>query len=119
MRSVRHPHGGRGRGWGEERVEAGLVDILEKGGEGVEIFLRQGVEFVVVATATFEREAEEGGAEGGHAVVDVVDAVFLLDGAALGFLRMEAVEGGGEDLVVGGVGQEVAGELIGDEFVPG
>jgi hypothetical protein len=65
-----------------------------------------------------KREAEEGGAEGGGAVVDVVDAVFLLDGAAFGFLRVEAVKGGGEDLFVGGGGQEIAGELVGDEFIP-
>jgi hypothetical protein len=73
---------------------------------------------VVVAAGAFEGEAEEGGAEGGGAVVDVVDAVFLLDGAALAFLRVEAVESGGEDLLVGGAGQQVAGELPGDELVP-
>ena len=73
---------------------------------------------MVVTTAALEREAEEGRAESGDAVVDVVDAVFLLDRATLGLLRVETVEGGGEDLIVGGLRQEVAGELIGDEFIP-
>ena len=73
---------------------------------------------MIVAATALEGEAEEGGAEGGHAVVDVIDAVFLLDGAALGFLWVEAVESGGEDLIVGRVRQEIAGELIGNEFVP-
>ena len=104
VRGVRHPHGRRGRGWGEEGIETSLVDVLEKRGECVEIFLRNGVELVIVAATALEGEAEEGGAEGGHAVVDVIDAVFLLDGAALGFLWVEAVEGGGEDLFLGGVG---------------
>ena len=73
---------------------------------------------MVVATGAFEGEAEEGGAEGGDAVVDVVDAVFLLDGSALGLLRVKTVKRGSEDLLVGGIGQQIAGELVSDEFVP-
>ena len=48
----------------------------------------------------------------------MVDAVFLLDGSALGLLRVKTVERGGEDLLVGGIGQQIARELVGDEFVP-
>ena len=103
---------------GEIRIEAGFVDVLEERGERVEIFLGDRVELVVVTTAALEREPEESRAEGGDAVVDVVDAVFLFDRAALGFLCVETVEGGGEDLIFGGLGQEVAGELVGDEFIP-
>ncbi len=53
------------------------------------------------------------------AVEDLVPAVFL--GIAAGFVGLdgETLEGGGEDLVVRGVRQEVAGELPCDEVVVG
>ncbi len=74
---------------------------------------------MIVAARAIEGEAEEGGAEGDRAVVDVVDPIFLLDRAAFAFLGVEPVEGGGEDLLVGGAGEQVAGQLPGDKPVPG
>ena len=118
VRRVGQPHRGRGCRLSEIGIEPGLVDVLKKRGERIKILLRDRIELVVVATAALEGEPEERGAKGGHAVVDVVDAVFLLDGAALALLRMQAVEGGGEHLLVGGGGQQITRELPRDEFIP-
>ena len=52
-------------------------------------------------------------------VVDVIDAVFFLDRAAFRFLLVQAVESRGQDLIVAGPGEQVAGQLPGDELVPG
>ena len=74
---------------------------------------------MVVAAAALERQAEERGAEGRDAVVDVIDAILFLDAPPLRLLLMEPIEGGGEDLLVAGIGKEITGELPGDEIVPG
>ena len=74
---------------------------------------------MVVAAGALEGQAEEGGAEGVHAVDDVGDAELLLDDAALLVLHVEAVEGRREALVLRGVRQQVAGELPRDELVEG
>ena len=102
----------------EVRIQPRLVDVVEKREQRVKILLRKGVELVIVAAAALEREAEEGGAERRHPVVDVVDAILLLDGAAFTLLLVESVEGRGQHLLVGGVRQEVAGHLPERELVP-
>ena len=73
---------------------------------------------MVVAAAAFEREPEERGAKRRHAVVDRVDPVFLLDRSTLALLLVEPVERRGENLLVGGMRQEIAGELPGRELIP-
>ena len=100
-------------------VEPAFVDVLEEGGETVEVARGDRVVFVVVAAAAFEGEAEEGGAVGGDAVVDVFDAEFFFDAAAFVGLAVETVEGGGDALVAGGVIEEIAGDLPCDELVVG
>ena len=74
---------------------------------------------MVVAAAALEGEAEEGGAESRDTVIDVIDAILLLDASPFRLLLMEPIEGGGEDLLVAGIGEEIPGELPGDEIVPG
>ena len=79
----------------EVGVEPRFVDVVEEREERIEVFLRERVELVVVAAAALEREAEERRAERGHAVVDVGDAILLLDRPALaspaGCSRLNAV----------------------------
>ena len=74
---------------------------------------------MIVAAGALEGEAEEGGGEGLHAVRHILHAILLLHAAALGLLLVQAVKSGGENLIVGRFGQEVAGELRGDELVEG
>ena len=74
---------------------------------------------MVVAARALESEPKEGRGHGLHPVADVFHTVLFLHAAALAFLLVQAVEGGGEDLLIGGVRQQVAGELPGDEFVEG
>ena len=99
------------------RYLARFIDVLEKREQGVEIAHRQGVEFVVVTTGTFQRQAEKRRAEGIHAVHDVANPKLFFDDAALLVLQVETIEGGGQALFGGGVGQQVAGELPGDKPV--
>ena len=108
---------GRGRGVGEERIETGLVDVLEQGEEPVVVLLLDRIELVIVAARAFKGKAEKGRGERLHAVAHVLHAVLFLHAAALAFLLVQAVEGGGQDLVVAGVREQVAGELPGDELV--
>ena len=50
---------------------------------------------------------------------NVFGAPFFLDAAAFASLPMEAVEGRGQALRAGGGFQEIAGQLLGEEFVVG
>ena len=75
------------------------------------------IEFVVVAAAAFERQAEESGAHRVHAIDHVGHAVLLLDDAALLVLHVQPIERRRQALFLGGVGQQVAGQLPGDELV--
>ena len=78
-----------------------------------------GIEFVVVALGAADGEAEPDGAGGGDAIEDAVDAeLFFVDAAFLVDLGV-AMEAGGDFLAFGGVGQEVAGELLDGELVEG
>ncbi len=54
-----------------------------------------------------------------HPVGHVLDAEFFRHASPFDFLRVQTVEAGGEDLVPGGVGNEVSGDLLGDEVVVG
>src|SRR5437899_11475737 len=64
-----------------------------------------------------ERQAKKSSAEGIDPVIDVSDAEFLLDHAAFLGLEMQTIEGSGEALLFGGIGQEIAGKLPSDEFI--
>jgi hypothetical protein len=101
------------------RIKAGFVDGIEESGEAVVVAGRDGVVLVVVAAGAFEGESEEGGAHGVDAIRDVFGAEFLIDAATLVGLAMEPVEGGGQDLITGRIGQEISRQLPGDEPIPG
>ena len=102
----------------EEGVEPRLVDVVEEREQRIEVLLSERVEFVVVAAAAFERQAEKRRAKRGHTVIDVVDAILLFDRSALALLLVQAVEGRGEHLLVGRVRQQVASHLPECELVP-
>ena len=109
----------------KEAVEGGFVFFVGVGGlveEVVELVVfgdGDGVVFVGVALC-----AGDGGAHpDGHGGVDAVDdggvAEFFVAGAALVLGHGVAMEGGGDELVLGGLGEEVAGELVDGELVEG
>ncbi len=72
---------------------------------------------MVVALGAGEGEAEPGGGGGIDAVEEDVEALFFGDGTAFPVEEMVSVEGGGDELVVGGGWEEVAGELFDGKLV--
>ena len=101
------------------RHNPGVVVLVEKREEGVIIFVLDRVVFVGMATGTLGGEAQKSFAKGVHPVGHVFYAVFLVYHASFLALLVVAVETSGQELIAGRVGQEVARELPGDEFVEG
>ena len=81
--------------------------------------MRDGVELVIVASRTADRQAEPNGAGGVNPVFGVHHEDFLGDGAAFACGDVAAVESGGDLLFLGGVGKQVAGNLLDGELVEG
>ena len=73
----------------------------EEGSEGLEIVVGNGVGFVVVAAGALQRETEDGSEMG----------------RAGGGLGVEAIEGGGEFLLLGCIRQQISRELFDGELV--
>ncbi len=99
-----------GGGFVREVVVGGLV---EEGVELVVFFLADGVIFVGVAFGAFEGESHPGVDGGGDAIFDGDGSEFFVAGAAFVVVEGVSVEGGGEDLVFGGIGEEITGEHFG------
>ena len=72
-----------------------------------------------MATRATEGQSKKHGAGGGHAIDDVIDAILLKVDAALEVDRRVAMEAGGNQLVRGGLGQQIARKLIHGELVEG
>src|SRR5581483_12449625 len=66
--------------------------VVEESEHAVEIALREGIVFVVVAAGTAERQAEPDGGGRFDAVGDVLDGVFFGNDAAFGVAAVIAVE---------------------------
>ena len=96
-----------------------LGGVAEKGGEGVVVALRDGIEFMIVALRTIGGESEVDPADGLDAVRGIEGEVFFIDGATFIGGDVAALESGGDELLGGGIGEEVAGDLIGGELVEG
>ena len=96
-----------------------FLGVVEVGEEAVVVGLGDGVVFVVVALGALEGGAEPDGAGGVDAVEDLIDAAFLGFGAGFDVGGGAAMEASGDDLIDGGVGEEVAGDLLDGEAVEG
>ena len=70
-----------------------------------------------MATGTVQGDPEPRRPDGPHAVGDVLDSILLVDDAAFRVDSVVAVEARGDALAEGWIGQQVAGQLIGDEAV--
>ena len=95
------------------------VEIIEEGIYLIEIFLGDGVVFVVVADGATHGEAHEGGADGGDAINDVLEMTFFGKGGPSIDDEVEPVEAGGDELVLCGLFVEVTGDLESGELVVG
>ena len=99
------------------RVEAGLIDIVEKRRHTIEILLRYWVVLVVMTTGAAESKTKKRGPDGGDSVRYILDAEFFFDAAALIGLPVQSIECGRQDLVAGWVRQEITGDLPGNKLV--
>ena len=70
---------------------------------------------MVVAAGTLERQTQEGRGERLVAIGDILDAKLFGHAAAFDLLRMQAIEGRGQDLLIRRVRQQIAGQLLRDE----
>ena len=104
---------------GDAAIFPALGGLVEKSEQAVVIALGNRIKFMVVAFRALHGEAKPRGAEGADAVGDVFDAVFFLDDAALGIDDVVAREAGGDALLEGGLRQEIARDLFGDEAIVG
>ena len=93
-------------------VLAALRHVVEEGVELVEIALRHGIVFVVVALRARERQAEPGRAGRGHAIDHIEVQVFLIDQPALVARHHVAVKAGRDLLIDRRSRQEIARELL-------
>ena len=100
-------------------VHAQFVHLVEKGGEAVKFFLGNGVKFMVVALGAFHRHAEKGRCGGVNPVIDILQPVFFIHNSAFCRDLVIPVEACGENLLFGGIGQEVSGKLPGHKLVEG
>ena len=99
---------------GEQAV---LIEVAEHRRQREVVPLGDRIILVVVAARALHREAHEAVAGGHHPVVDAVLTEFLGDGAAFEGHAVQPVESGRHPLVLRRTGQEVAGELLGQELV--
>ena len=83
------------------------------------IFVGDGVILVFVAASAFQREAKEGRGKCVVSVSHVFDTEFFRYAAALDLLGMQSIKCCGQDLLLAGFGQQISGQLFGDELVVG
>ena len=81
------------------------------------VLLGNRVVFVIVANGTAHGEAHEGGADGIDAVDDVFEMAFLGECCSNIDDQMQSIEAGGDQLLLGGVFVEIAGDLVFRELV--
>ena len=96
---------------------AGLRQVVEERLEAVEVPLRKGVEFVVVAARAVEGLREPRGGDGLDAIGGGLGEKLFGDHAALLVEDVVSVEAGRDFLLERGVGQQVAGELLDGELI--
>lgn len=94
-----------------------LGGVAEKGGEGVVVALGDGIEFVIVALRAIGGEAEVDPADGLDAVCGIEGEVFFVDGSTFIGGDVAALESGGDELLGGGIGEEISSDLVGGELV--
>ena len=100
-------------------VHRPAIEAVEERQQRVVVGLRDRVEFVVVTNRTLGRQSEHHGAHRVGAVDTVPREDFVVDRPVFVGGDVQPVESRGDAVAVGGAGQQVAGELPGDELVVG
>ena len=119
LREIGHGRviGGLGRGIGKERPFDGIAAVAhrrhihEERQEAVVVLLRDRVDLVIVAAGAVDRQPEERLTGGGNEIVEPVIAPLKPVGRLV-VPEAEAVVAGGDEIVGGGIGDLIAGELL-------
>ncbi len=108
-------------GWGVTDLEGASVfgDVVEEGEQGVEIALGDRVVFMVMASGAVEGQAEPDGCGRFDAIGNIFGCIFFWNDAAFGIPAMVAVEPGGDALLGGGIGEQIACDLFDGHAVEG
>ena len=101
------------------RILPGLIDVLEKRKERIEIPHGNRIKLVIVTAGAFQRQTQERRAEGIDAIHHITDPELFFDDATFLVLQVEAVERGGQTLLLRCFRQQIAGKLPGREPVEG
>ena len=94
-----------------------LFDVGEEGLERIKILGGDGVKLVIMAFRAAKSGAQPGGADHPGAVRAVFGEIFARLRPAFTGDHVQAVETGGNELLPGGMGQEIAGELLPGELI--
>ncbi len=98
-------------------IEPLFGDRVEEGKKAVVVLLRDRVELVIMAARAAHREPHEDVRRGVHAVGDVLHLVLLGNRPALVVDHVIAIEAARQFLLRGGVGQQIARQLLDAEAV--
>ena len=90
---------------------------VEEREELVELLLLDGIVLVIVAAGAAQGHSHPHGGGGFHAVDHVLSLILLRNGATLEVDHVVAIETGGDFLLLGGLGKQIAGELLHGEAV--
>ncbi len=100
-------------------VHGGIGGAVEEGVEGIEFAVGDGIELVVMADGATGGQAHPGLDGGGSPFDGVAEDELGIDGTAFAGGDVAAIEPGGDPLIEGWVGEEIAGELFDGELVVG
>ena len=98
-------------------VDTLLINIVEERKELIEVAAADGIVFVVVAAGAAHRQAEKRCRGCLHTVDHVLHPPLFINRAALGDHAVVAVEAGGNQLLLRGLGQQITGELLQEKLI--
>ena len=98
-------------------VARGLRGVPKVRRHRVKIFLRDRIEFVVVARRAIRREPEPHPRSRRHAVIRIQREIFLRDGSALRGRHVAAVKARRQQLIARRVREQIARDLLDREFI--
>src|SRR5262249_39703801 len=101
----------------QREIEIHFIRLIEKRIELVELFLRDWVELVVVATGAADRQSEPADADHLRPIDDLFDAILFQVGPPFAIAERVPQEAGGEELLLGWIRQEIARELFDRELI--